>query len=266
MNDQQETNEEPEITTTTTMPDEQSGEVLRPDVVALLAAIAVSEPGRAADLLHSLLGHSGVADRVIAPAGSRAYRWSDHSTPLLDDAIAKAQGQIRNAALNRTNTHLNSSYADIAAVWDACRAACSDAGVAVVQSIWPKRDYVIVTTRLSHQGQWVEADLPVKAESQKGVNSKQALGIAITYGRRYMLTSMLGIAAGEDTDGDDGSDRDEPAPNPQQRWRELVRQASALKISPQAMLQRVGKSNPGELTNSNLNAIASWLEGQSSGA
>lgn len=261
MNDQhdQDHNNEEITPPTASMPDDEPSEVLRPDVVALLASIAASEPGRAADLLQSLIGNAGAPDRVVTPAGSRAYRWSDHSTPLLDAAIAKAQGQIRNAALNRTNTHLGSSYADLASVWDACRDACSEAGVAVVQSIWPRKTYVIVTTRLSHAGQWVEADLPVQAESQKGINSKQALGVAITYGKRYALTSMLGIPAGEDTDGDDGSEREEPVQTAQQRWLALVNQARSLNIAPKAMLSRIGKATPGELTNRDLNGLASWL-------
>ena len=272
MNDQDQNNEDPELTPAATMPEDDSGEVLRPDVVALLASIAAAEPGRAADLLQSLIGNTGALDRVVTPAGSRAYRWSDHSTPLLDAAIAKAQGQIRNAALNRTNTHLGSSYADLASVWDACRIACSEAGVSVVQSIWPRKGHVVVTTRLSHQGQWVEADLPVQAETQKGVNSKQQLGIAITYGKRYALTSMLGIPAGEDTDGDDGSERgrEEPMqnaqPNVMQRWRALVNQAGPMKITAKAMLDRVGKANPGELTNRDVATLASWLNENSSGS
>jgi hypothetical protein len=158
-------------------------------------------------------------------------------------------------------------------VWDACREACDEAGVWVLQSIWSKRGYVIVTTRLSHQGQWVEADLAVQAESQKGVNSKQALGIATTYIKRYMLTSMLGIATGEeDTDGEDGSERgrEEPMQNAQQnvmqRWRALVNVAGPMKVTAKAMLERVGKTNPGELTNRDISTLASWLNENSSGS
>ena len=257
-----ETNEEHEITPTV-MQDDEPGEVLRPDVVALLATIAATEPSRAADLLQAMIGNTGVHDRVVTPAGSRGYRWSDHSTPLLDEAMAQAVGKIRNASKNRVNEHLRSSYADLASVWDACREACHEAGVWPTQTIWSKRGYVVVTTRLAHKGQWVEADLAVTAEQTKGVNSKQALGIAITYAKRYMLVSMLGIPTGEeDTDGEDGSEREPPAQNAQQRWRGLVQQAASLNIRPQVMLARVSKSNPGELTNRDLAQLANWLNEQ----
>jgi hypothetical protein len=242
-----------ETTEIAELPEDEPSEVLRPDLVLLLSKIADAEPGRAADLLQSLLGYTGVPDRVVMPAGSRAYRWSDHSTPLLDDAIAKAQGQIRNAALNRTNEHLKSSYADLAAVWDACRTACSEAGVSIVQSLWPKKHFVVVTTRLSHRGQWVEADLPVKGEAQKGVNNKQQLGIAITYGKRYSLTSMLGIPAGEDTDGEEerggGHDGQEDIGK---RWREAVTAFDKLGVKPKAMLAMVNRTTVAELTNGDL--------------
>jgi hypothetical protein len=234
--------------------DDEPNEVLRPDIVLLLSKIAETEPGRAADLLQSLIGFTGVPDRVVMPAGSRAYRWSDHSTPLLDAALAKAQGQIRNAVQNRVNEHHNWSYADLAAVWDACRAACSDAEVSIVQSLWPKKTHVMVTTRLSHRGQWVESDLPVKAETQKGVNNKQALGIAITYGKRYMLTSMLGIPAGEDTDGEedrDGGGREGPE-DIGKRWREAVGAFDKLGIKPPQMLSMVGRATVAELTHGDL--------------
>lgn len=235
--------------------EDDPSEVLRPDIVTLLSTIAVAEPGRAADLLQSLLGYTGVPDRVVTPSGSRAYRWSDHSTPLLDDAIAKAQGQIRNAALNRTNTHLNSSYADLAAVWDACRTACSEAGVSIVQSLWPKKHFVVVTTRLSHRGQWVEADLPVKGEAQKGVNNKQQLGIAITYGKRYSLTSMLGIPAGEDTDGEEERGGNGSREDIGTRWREAVAAFDKLGVKPKSMLAMVNRSSVAELTNGDLTKL-----------
>ena len=269
MNEQHETNEEHEITPTVMQEDEPGEDLLRPDVVALLAKIAATEPSRAADLLQSLIGNTGAIDRVVTPAGSRGYRWSSHSTPLLDTAMAQALGKIRNASKNRVNEHLRSSYADLAAVWDACREACSEAGVWVTQTIWSKRGYVVVTTRLAHNGQWVEADLAVTAEQTKGVNSKQALGIAITYAKRYMLVSMLGIPTGEDdNDGDDGSERgrEEPEQDARQRWRALVNRAASVNITPKAMLDRVGKTNPGERTNRDVATLASWLNENSSGS
>jgi hypothetical protein len=242
------------------MPDESMSQDIPPAMLALLSQIAASDPTLAAALLGKLIGYTGEPDRVVAPAGSRAYRLSAHSTPLLDAAIAKAQGGIRNAQNNRTNEHLKYSYADLAAVFDACRSACSEAGLAVTQVLWPKKGFIVVTTRLAHAGEWVESDFPVKAEVQKGVNSKQQVGIAITYGKRYALTSMLGIAAGEDTDGDDGEDdrggggREGPE-DIGKRWREAVAAFDKLGVKPPQMLAMVNRGTVAELTHSDLSKL-----------
>ena len=51
-------------------------------------------------------------------------------------------------------------------------------------------------------GEWMAtaAEIPEWA-GNRGVNALQSFGGALTYMRRYMLTSMLGINAEEDTDG-----------------------------------------------------------------
>ena len=202
-----------------TTDDFDSPHVVQPEVLALLSKVADTDPATAAALLGKLIGYNGEPSRVVTPAGSPAYRMSAHSTPKLDAAIARAQARITNAEPNRTNTHLKSSYADLGAVFNACRSACAEAGLAVTQSIWPKKGFMVVTTRLAFEGEWIECDFPVQAEGQKGINSKQALAIALTYARRYALTAMLGIATGEDNDGDDGSSSQQHAKRPEKsRW------------------------------------------------
>ena len=57
------------------------------------------------------------------------YRWSHGSTPTLDAALAKAQGEMRAAEENRRNSHLKSSYADLGSVIRAVRSACSTHGM-----------------------------------------------------------------------------------------------------------------------------------------
>ncbi len=244
--------------------EDEGGRDVDPGLLALISKIADADPVRAADLLTYVLGAATQPDRVVMPAGSRAYRTSAHSTPLLDDAMAKAQGKVSNAIANRENTHLKTSYADIAAVFDACREACAEFGIARYQIPWMRKGWVIVTTRLAYKGEWIEGDFPVKIEQQKGINTKQAQGIAITYASRYGLKTMLGISTGEDdTDGEDGSgrggdDREPPAQNSGQRWRELVNLFGQLNIRPAAMLKHIGKATVAELTNTDFNRLAAW--------
>jgi len=51
----------------------------------------------------------------------------------LATALAKAQGKITGALKDSANPFYKSRYADLASVWDACRAALSENGLAVVQ-------------------------------------------------------------------------------------------------------------------------------------
>lgn len=117
------------------------------------------------------------------------------------DAMAKAQAKIKGASKDKTNPHYKNDYADLASVWDACRAALSENGIAVLQpptAIGPK---VTVTTMLVHKsGEWIEADLEMTAQQ----NTPQGIGSCITYARRYGLAAMVGVAP-EDDDGNAAS-------------------------------------------------------------
>lgn len=124
----------------------------------------------------------------------------------LAEALAKAQGAIRTAEFDRVNPAFKSGYATLASVYHACRAALSTHGLAVVQALHDGPNGRIgLTTRLLHaSGQWMEATATV----DPGKPGAQALGSAATYLRRYALVSLVGIATGEDDDGEAA----EPAP------------------------------------------------------
>lgn len=114
-------------------------------------------------------------------------------------ALAKAQGEVKGAVKDSANPHFKSRYADLASVWDACRAALSKHGVAVVQGpATEDSGRVSVTTMLAHSsGQWIEETLavaPMKFDAQ-------GIGSVITYLRRYGLAAMVGVAP-EDDDGE----------------------------------------------------------------
>ncbi len=123
-------------------------------------------------------------------------------------ALSKAQGQIKNAAKDSANPFFKSKYADLASVWDACRAELSANGLAVVQVPESRDGQVGVYTILLHSsGQWVDGELfltPVK-------DDPQGAGSIITYCRRYSLCGFAGIAP-EDDDGNAASGKDANKP------------------------------------------------------
>jgi hypothetical protein len=113
-------------------------------------------------------------------------------------ALAKAQGQIKNAKKDSANPFFKSTYADLAAVAEACRPQLAANGIAVVQAPSASEDgRVSVETMLLHSsGQWMSETVSVKPKD----DGAQALGSVITYLRRYSLAAFAGVAP-EDDDG-----------------------------------------------------------------
>ena len=118
------------------------------------------------------------------------------SVGSLAAALAKAQGQIANAAKDSKNPHFNSRYADLASIVDACRKPLADHEIAVVQSSSADANLVRMTTMLVHaSGEWIESD-PLQVQARDA--APQAIGSCLTYLRRYQLAAMVGIAPDDD--------------------------------------------------------------------
>lgn len=127
-------------------------------------------------------------------------------------ALAKAQGAMENARKDSKNPHFGSKYADLAAVWDAARPALSANGLSVVQTVSTVDGgaaVVVCTTLLHASGQFLRECLQLPVAQR----TPQAVGSAITYGRRYALAALVGVAQ-EDDDGAAGSGHQS---RPQQR-------------------------------------------------
>jgi hypothetical protein len=125
-------------------------------------------------------------------------------------ALAQAQGELPNVPKETMGQVGNQrrAYADLASVTDICRPVLAKHRLAYVQ--FPSagdEGSVTITTRLLHEsGEWMEDDLSMST----GNGSPQAVGSAITYGRRYALMAALGLAP-DDDDGQAASHQ-EPAP------------------------------------------------------
>lgn len=166
-------------------------------------------------------------------------------TDLLFAAMVQAQAGVENAGKDRANPQLRNRYATLESVLDAVLPAFNRAGLAVYQSPGEVRDGVVhLTTQVVHQsGQYIRAEsaCPLVGykgsgpDENKGINAAQALGVVVTYLRRYALMSVAGIVAtDDDTDGDmsgrrppevrRGSDRDHDEPRREEPPREQPRQ------------------------------------------
>lgn len=125
----------------------------------------------------------------------------------LASALAKAQGKISNAAKSSKNPFFKSNYADLASIWNACRAALSENGLAVAQTLDNDDKGMVLTTTLMHaSGQWVSSRIAVNPLK----SDPQGMGSAITYMRRYSLAALVGVAADDDDDGNSATGHGEP--------------------------------------------------------
>lgn len=117
----------------------------------------------------------------------------------LATALAKAQAAMQPAVKDAVNPAFRSKYADLAAVWDACRKPLTSNGIATMQDVEATEAGIAVTTRLVHtSGQWVEFGplvVPLTKRDAHGVGS------ATSYGKRYGLSAAVGIVS----DDDDGN-------------------------------------------------------------
>lgn len=130
-------------------------------------------------------------------------------------ALAAAQGKF--PAIAKTHTATVSSekdgkwtkysynYADLSDIMSAIRPVLAECSLAVTQPIELRENGTLIlrTSILHSDGSAIHSMLPLPAPTGK----PQAFGSALTYMRRYALSSLLGIASEED---DDGSAAEQP--------------------------------------------------------
>lgn len=120
-------------------------------------------------------------------------------------ALAKAQGQIEGAKKSSSNPFFKSKYADLAECWNTCREALTANEISVIQMPEEinENGRLNITTMLAHSsGQYISSTLTMTVTKL----DPQAIGSAITYGRRYALAAMVGLAQ-EDDDGEKAMER-----------------------------------------------------------
>jgi hypothetical protein len=117
----------------------------------------------------------------------------------LATALSLFQGEIQNPKNSASNPFFKSKYAPLSEILNLVRPILAKYGLSVVQS--PSGDgvnVIIVTTLLHKSGEFIEFEqLILKSDKP----TAQGAGSAITYGRRYALSAVLGISSEDDDDG-----------------------------------------------------------------
>lgn len=114
-------------------------------------------------------------------------------------AMAAAWGEIPTIAEDSTNPHFKSKYASLEGILRTVRPILARHGLWVSQASVPCESGASVQTRLYH-GSGGSLDLGTVCVPVNK-NDAQGYGSAMTYARRYGLLSALGLAAGDDDDG-----------------------------------------------------------------
>ena len=128
--------------------------------------------------------------------------WKSDKIDKLAGALAKAQGELDGAAKKSTNPFFQSGYADLHEVISSTFPHLSKNGLSVSQGNEIIPGAVCVTTTLLHEsGQWLRSKIKVPFPVGKDGRAKidaQGVGTATTYGRRYSLAAMVGVAQKDD--------------------------------------------------------------------
>jgi hypothetical protein len=154
---------------------------------------------------------------LILKDGARSKRMLEHSEPLaqIAEALAAAQAAFgpilkdKTAEIQsqRTGKSFSYSYVDLATIMDAVRPHLGANGLAIVQDTALENGAVQITTLILHKsGEWLKGMLAMPCDT----TDPRSVGIGATYGRRYHLQGMLGIAAETDTDAE-GAGKSKPA-------------------------------------------------------
>ncbi len=122
--------------------------------------------------------------------------------------FALAQSEMKNAELNRINPHFKSKYADLTAVRAATLPALNKYGFAIIQNPTMQDGIFILITQIVHK----TGDVVARSEYPlpSGL-TPQKLGSELTYARRYAWSSICGICADEDDDGNNAEQKKQQA-------------------------------------------------------
>jgi ERF superfamily len=142
---------------------------------------------------------------------SGSLRWTDptrsQEIAALVGALSLAQAAIvapeRNRTVNvqprdQSKPSYSFAYATLNRIIEVIRKPLTDNGLWFTQIMKEDSGTYILDTRLMHSsGQWIACQTPLIWDGNGG---NQQFGSALTFMRRYSLTSLLGIAAEEDDD------------------------------------------------------------------
>lgn len=156
----------------------------------------VMDPNADLDKLERMLA---MKERMDAESARRQF----------SDAMAACQAEIQPVAKNKNNDQTRSKYADLAAIYAACKPIIARHGFSfsTFPSATQTPGMMGVRWTLRHQAGHEESDvaeIPLDDKGMKGTANKtqtHAFGSTASYARRYLFCMIFDVATGDDNDG-----------------------------------------------------------------
>lgn len=127
---------------------------------------------------------------------------SSEQTNEIIKALVKLQGSMppipKDQVMEVRGRPKPHHYASLESILSAIRKPMADAELAIIQPPVFNGSMKLITRLVHASGQWIEATYPLADAS----SLPHAMGSAITYGRRYSVCGLLGIAPEDDDDGE----------------------------------------------------------------
>lgn len=159
-------------------------------------------------------------------------------------ALLKAQKEMGNALKDSKNPFFKSSFADLNSVREAVTPALHAAGITVLQlNVHYENNSFVRTTLLHESGEFICSDTQIICAKP---NDPQAQGSAISYARRYGLSSMLSVGAVDD-DGEKAMSRNSV---------KAAQNISNQVVGKEALATATNTGIQQATTNSDVNAVA----------
>ncbi len=124
---------------------------------------------------------------------------SDNLQKLLPDLI-KVKSELKNPPKDKQG--YGYKYTDLATIIESTNKVLAKNNLVLIQSVRNEETDILIETAMFHtSGEFVSDVFRLPKTELSKANEIQKMGASITYGRRYAMSTLLGIASEDDTDG-----------------------------------------------------------------
>lgn len=173
-------------------------------------------------------------------------------------ALIKAKGNFGQVVKDCVNPFHKSKYAGLDSINKAVDAALLEQGLTIIQGLVVKEDgRVSLDAKLVHVSGYYDPEIQLSSYTMPPSTKPQDVGSAMTYGRRYNKSALLGIVADSDDDGNASTTISDPQ---YKRLIAIAKNKGWEDVEVGNMIKSHGFKNGKELTLSAYQEICTKLE------